>query len=154
MATITSATVFDYARFLIGTGKINLSSDTLKLLPMTTGFAPTIASGSITGTAGLLADASISGHVSANLAAVALPGTVTYAQNDSTGKSELKSTVTTMVELIASGDTTVIGFCLYDDTVATPAKPMISYLLLDAPVTLASGQKIQVTMPTNGWINI
>jgi hypothetical protein len=148
MSTISTPVPFNYFKFLLGTAVINLNTNAFKIAAVTSAPGPDGTTGSAL-SAGLTR--------ATNVADVALPGTVTYTQNDTSDKGELKSTGTTTVDIICTGASgAIVGFVLYDDTVSSPAKPCVAYMALDAPVTLVNaGDKFTMTAPTGGiWLTV
>ena len=165
---IGAAQVFNRGRLVVAT-TANLSTDTLKLVAVTTapvGGAANNAGASIDGTdaSSLYAGLTKATNLPEITMASAAPngfGT-TFTQTDATDKATLAGPTTAIDIFTATGATGAIcGFVLYDDTVASPAKPCLVYypLLTDADAAttqaLSTGDKFTYSPPTGGiWLTI
>lgn len=147
-----TSTPFNRFRYLLGTGKINFTTDAFKMMLVPVGFVQNID------TQGALADLTAgNAPITTNIGGTAVGGAMamanqTFTESDSTDRAVF---VTDTVEFTASGAVNAIGAIIYDDTVTAPdADALMTYIAFGETKTLASGEKLQITCPAGGWVTI
>lgn len=145
MAT-TTATLNFYNSFLLNLAKnINLSTDTLKIGLVTSTYTPDASSHTIL--SDITNELSGNGYARQTLAGVSLTesgGVVTLDFNDP-------------VFSASGGSFTARRYFIFDDTVATPNKPLIGFGLLDdnnLDVTVTDGNTLTINVNISGFLTI
>lgn len=138
--------VFDSAKASIGNGTMDLDSHVLKCMLTTASYTPNRATQTVK------ADvtnelAAANGYVAGGLA---LSGVV-FTQTAGVAKLDAND----IIWSATPGALTARIAVIYDDTVASPVKPLICYCILDtADVTAPAGQNFAIILSASGILNL
>lgn len=136
-------TLYDSVALLLGNGAVNLSSDTFKLLLVTSSYTPSAAHDELADITNEVADAN--GYTT---------GGITLTSVSWTAASGVAKFTTANAVWTASGGSIVARRCILWDDTSTNDK-LIGHMLLDATpgdVTATAGNTLTVgPHATNGW---
>lgn len=145
-----SSTAFNHAKYLLATGALDLSTGDIKCLLTTSTFTPDIDAHQFL--------TSVANEVTGNGYArqtLTYSGVTRVGKDDTNDRTAFKSE---NVEFTASGGSIVARRAIFfKDTGVAGTSPLLFHVLLDttpADVTATDGQKLRITMPTNGWLTL